>query len=134
MNQITDARLYEMLSDSRQEEAVKRAEAGKRHQAEQATALQAMRDEIRVRKAAMREVINLAIAKGRIPGKPADYTVCLPTIRGNNWVSPSIGHPKIRTRLFPQLDLRVTAYEDYPHHAELDAISQEVGFYVEGSA
>ena len=113
---------------------MKRDEAGKRHQAEQDAESLALKAEIRARKAAMREAVNLAIAEGRIPGKPADYTVCLPKIRGNAWVRPMMGHPKIRTRLFPVLDLRVTAYDDYPHHAELDAISQEVGCYVEGSA
>ena len=131
---VTDARLHKILNSQRLEEVMKRAEAGKRHQAEQDAESLAMKDKIRARKAAMREAVDRAIAEGRIPGKPADYSVCLPTIRGSNWGGPRMGHPKIRTRLFPYLDLRAMAYDDYPHHAELEAISQEVGFFVEGSA
>lgn len=131
---ITNARLHKILNSQRQEEFIKRAEAGKRYQAKQDAESLAMKDEIRARKAAMREAINRAITEGRIPGRPADYTVCLPTIRSGAWVGKYVGREHIRTKLFPALDLRVTAYDDYPHHAELEAISQQVGYYVEGSA
>jgi hypothetical protein len=94
----------------------------------------ALSEMISKRKAEMRKAINQAIADGRIPGRPSDYTISLPMFRGTGRHTPIAGHERIRTKLFPALDLRTMSYDDYPHHAELEAIEKEVGFYVEGAA
>ena len=93
----------------------------------------ALRSDIQARKAEMRAAIHLAIAEGRIPGKPSDYTVSVPIFRGGSRTPDIMGFAHVRTRLIPALDLRVMQYEDYPHHDKLDVLSKEIGFPVQGS-
>jgi hypothetical protein len=106
------------------EQSLREAEAARRA-AELAAEVAAEKERVRLRKAEIRNAIDLAIAEGRIPGCKADYTVSL----------PRTGYPTVRTKLFPKLDLRVTRYDDYPHTEAIAAIEREIGgIYVGGGA
>lgn len=131
---IADSRLKDILNDSRLEEGHQRSEAVTRHQSDQDDKTSALRVAISKRKTEMRKAVNQAIAEGRIPGRPSDYTISLPVFSRTGRYGPMAGHERIKTKLFPALDLRTMSYDDYPHHAELEAITKEVGFYVEGAA